>query len=127
MQCQCDRYEVGALADSPTLCMGPAQNDKHVCYPTPCVNTTRCNTPDLDGGEIAAIVSGVLFILMFIGMCILESIRQAYYVEDPRDPQDLQVPQVPQVPVDAQDPQDPQDLQVLELPQASVVMVAERR
>ena len=101
--------------------MGPAENGKHVCYPTPCVNTTRCNTPDLNGAEIAAIVSGVLFILMFIGMCILESIRQAYYVEDP---QDARIPQVPQVPEDAQDAQ---DLQVLELPQASVVMVAERR
>lgn len=124
MQCECDRYEVGALANSAVLCMGPAQNDKHVCYPTPCVNTTRCNTPDLNGAEIAAIVSGVLLILMFIGMCIIESIRQAYYVEDPQDPQDAHIPQVPQVPQDAQDAQ---DLHVLELPQASAVMVAERR
>jgi len=122
MQCACDRYADGALANAAILCMGPVENGKHVCYPTPCVNTTRCNGAEVDDGEIIISVCGSFLVLLFLCMCIVD---RYCHPQVPQDPQDAHIPQVPQVP--EEDAQDAQDLHVLELPQASAVMVAERR
>ena len=74
-----------------------------MCYPTPCANTTKCNTPDLHTGEIIAIVCGSGFLVMFIVMCILEGIRQSQLPPE--------VPEVPEVP---------------EAPEVQVIMVEEK-
>lgn len=78
MLCDCSLgYRDGAYIGAETLCMGPSVNGEHLCYPTPCVNTTRCKEPDLHTGEIIAIVGGSGLLIMFIVMCILEGIRQS--------------------------------------------------
>ena len=45
MQCQCALgYRNGASASSESLCMGPAENGKHPCYPAPCnADWTACS------------------------------------------------------------------------------------
>ena len=51
MQCQCALgYRNGASASSAELCMGPAENGKHPCYPSPCnADWTACSQQSSQG------------------------------------------------------------------------------